>query len=181
MKSMLVGLGNPGNQYAKTRHNVGFECINTISQIHNFPDFRESKEALISVGNVSDFDIALVKPYTYMNNSGRPLPAIIKKFNPSRIIVIHDDIDLELGRVKFKFAGGNAGHNGLKSIDSFIGKNYWRIRVGIGRPENPNISVADFVLGRFNKEEQLIISKTIYEIANGITEYLATANSQTED
>lgn len=176
-----MGLGNPENQYAKTRHNVGFECINTISKIHNFPDFRENKEALISVGNVSDFDITLVKPYTYMNNSGRALPSIIKKFNPSRIIVIHDDIDLELGRVKFKFAGGNAGHNGLKSIDSFIGRNYWRIRVGIGRPNNPNISVADFVLGRFNKEEQLIISKTIYEIANGITEYLATANSQPED
>lgn len=172
MKCLLIGLGNPGSNYTNTRHNVGFSCIDNIAKMYNFPEFRISSRLEASSGNILNFNITLIKPNTYMNNSGEPLPPIIKKLAPNRVIVIHDDIDLKFGDIRFKFAGGNAGHNGLKSLDAHIGKNYWRIRIGVGRPENPNISIADFVLGRFSREEQVIISKIIYDTSNNIMEYI---------
>lgn len=177
MQILMVGLGNPGNTYNNTRHNAGFMCLDQIAQDHDFPAFVSRNSIMATQGKILDHNIVLVKPLVYMNNSGNILPDIIKKLHTDKIIVVHDDIYLKLGEIRIKFAGGNAGHNGLKSIDAHIGKNYWRIRIGIGRPENINISVSDFVLGKFSKEELVIINKKNVEISKNIIEYLDKESS----
>lgn len=172
MKYLIIGLGNPENKYKSTRHNIGFQVINDISKKYLFPNFREKNNYYISNKVINYDEFFLLKPYSYMNNSGDVLPKIIKSLIPEEIVVIHDDIDLTIGDVRIKFAGGNAGHNGLKSIDAHIGKNYWRIRVGIGRPQNNNISIANFVLGEFSKEENEILYPIIDKIADNFFEIL---------
>ena len=159
---LIVGLGNIGKEYEKTRHNIGFIIIDKIlsnlnhSQI-NKPQFK---------GNLfKSGDFLFLKPSTYMNLSGESVSAVknFYKIENDDIIVIHDDLDLKLGALKFKKGGGAGGHNGLKSLDSHIGNDYYRIRIGIGRPEEKD-KVVDFVLGKFREEEleklQLTIENT---------------------
>ena len=148
---LIVGLGNIGEKYQLTRHNIGFLVIDemtkslTTSNINN-PNFHSS--LLKSGYNLFS------KPTTYMNNSGLAVGAIKEyyKIDIENIIVIHDDLDLPFGTVKFKIGGGHGGHNGLKSIDACIGKEYIRVRVGIGKPQD-KAEVANYVLSNFSKEE----------------------------
>ena len=163
---LIVGLGNPGNEYTKTRHNVGFMAVDYLA-----PDdavWKKEKNALITRSEINGMNVILVKPQTYMNNSGEavgPLMAFYK-IPLENIIVIHDDMDLKLGTLREKVGGSSAGHNGIKSIDNAIGNEYRRIRIGIGHPrdfESP-IDSADWVLGKFDDEQMKQIKSVIESI-----------------
>ena len=167
----IIGLGNPEPEYAGTRHNVGFMIIDYIANKYNSNLQSKSKfKADISKAEISKSEVILCKPATYMNLSGEAVQLISGFFKISlgNIIVIHDDIDLSFGKIAYKFGGGTGGHNGLKSIDKHIGINYHRIRVGIGRPNDPNYQVSDFVLGKFLPAEQTVMNKNAELIANNI-------------
>lgn len=157
---LIVGLGNIGREYEKTRHNIGFMLIDKI--LSNITATKINKSTFKGELFKSD-NYLFLKPNTYMNNSGESVSAVANFYKPDRIIVIHDDLDLKIGAIKFKNGGGNGGHNGLKSIDSFIGKDYYRIRMGIGKPIEKSL-VVDFVLGKFRAEETECLEESL-EIA----------------
>ncbi len=148
---LIVGLGNIGDKYVLTRHNIGFLIIDEM--IKNLKTSSINKSNFKADVYKSSYDL-FVKPKTYMNLSGEAVIAIKNyyKIENEEIIVIHDDLDLPFGTVKFKIGGGHGGHNGLKSLDCHIGKDYIRVRVGIGKPENKE-DVANYVLSNFSKEE----------------------------
>jgi PTH1 family peptidyl-tRNA hydrolase len=154
---LIVGLGNPGRQYINTRHNVGFMAVDFLSDRYNFSWGNKSKfSSEIAEGKIGASKILLSKPTTYMNLSGQAVEAIASyyKIGIDKVIVIHDDIDLEFGKIRCKIGGGSGGHNGLKSIDQMLNNNYLRIRLGIGRSSNINVSTADFVLQDFFDDEK---------------------------
>lgn len=178
---LIVGLGNPGNEYKDTRHNVGFNFIGNLSeQLATKLERKDKFKAYYALTKLGEWEVILLKPDTYMNLSGISVKLIASfyKIPTDKIIIIHDDIDLNLGRVAHKFSGGAAGHNGLKSIDENIGNNYHRIRIGIGRPSDPRYMVSDYVLGKFTTEEGAVI-KEIIEKAIKNTHLLL--NNQIED
>ncbi|MBN8511713.1 MAG: aminoacyl-tRNA hydrolase [Rickettsiales bacterium] len=161
---LIVGLGNPGNEYKDTRHNVGFNFIDNLSeQLGVKLERKEKFKAYYALTTLDDWEVVLLKPDTYMNLSGISVKSIASfyKIPTDRIIIVHDDIDLNLGRVAYKFSGGAAGHNGLKSIDENMSNNYHRIRIGIGRPSDPRYMVSDYVLGKFTPEETAVIKESI--------------------
>ncbi len=147
--NLIVGLGNPEEKYQKNRHNVGFIVIDSLLRDQSYAHINKSNFK----GNLYKYrDTLLLKPSTFMNLSGESVRAVQDYFKPDKIIVIHDDLDLPFGTLRFKFSGGNGGHNGLKSIDSHIGKDYFRVRIGIGKPiEKSNI--ISHVLSDFSKIE----------------------------
>lgn len=147
--TLIVGLGNPGKQYENNRHNVGYMVIDALlDDLSSSPSSKNAfKGELFKTS-----DILLLKPTTYMNLSGESVRAVSDYYKPQKIIVIHDDLDLPFGTVKFKQGGGNGGHNGLKSIDAHIGNDYIRVRIGIGKPQDKNL-VANYVLGNFSKTQ----------------------------
>ncbi|MDR1333816.1 MAG: aminoacyl-tRNA hydrolase, partial [Holosporaceae bacterium] len=164
MNSLLfLGLGNPGSKYAFNKHNVGFRIIDAIAEFVSAASFKKMA-TLVDVSSFSSKDskIFLAKPQTFMNLSGQAVRFLMDfyKISPEKIFVFHDDIDLELGRVKIKNGGGNGGHNGLKSIDSLVGNSYWRIRIGVGRPLHKSM-VSSYVLGNFSEDEEGVIEKVI--------------------
>ena len=163
---LIVGLGNYGSKYDLTKHNYGFAVIDEIAKKYNFPNFASKYDGLVSKAIIANHDCILFKPATYMNNSGQAIAKIMKyyKMHNDNLLILHDDIDFDLGKIKVKFAGGNGGHNGIKSIDKIIGANYKRLRLGIGRPSNINIDVADYVLQKFNIDELAIVNKSIFKI-----------------
>ena len=170
---LIVGLGNIGEKYQLTRHNVGFMVIDEITKSLATSNIQKSN--FHSTLEKSSYDL-FSKPTTYMNNSGMAVQAIKEyyKLGIEDIIVIHDDIDLPFGTVKFKIGGGHGGHNGLKSLDSHIGKDYIRVRIGIGKPQNKD-DVANFVLSDFSKEELNKLEDIIKHTINAI-EALKTAD-----
>ena len=163
---LIVGLGNPGSEYSLTRHNVGFMAIDNLAPKDAV--WKKEKNALTTRAEVDGYKIIFAKPQTFMNNSGDavgPLMAFYK-IPLENIVVIHDDMDLKVGTLREKIGGGSAGHNGIKSIDNAIGKEYKRIRIGIGHPrdfESP-IDPVDWVLGKFDKEQQKQIESVIKSI-----------------
>ena len=148
---LITGLGNPGDKYAKNRHNVGFLVIDQITKNTPTSNINNSNFKAIVLKTSKQL---LAKPQTFMNLSGEAVLSIADYYNIANdnIIVIHDDLDLPFGSVKFKIGGGNGGHNGLRSIDSHIDKDYIRIRIGIGKPLNKS-DVASWVLSDFSKDE----------------------------
>ncbi len=171
---LIVGLGNPGKSYQYTRHNIGFMAAERIANRYNFTSFITSSKFLaeISEGSIDHQKIFLIKPTTYMNLSGESVQKLKSyyKIDLSDIIVIHDDIDLEFGKIKVKVGGGHAGHNGLRSLDQHISKDYLRVRIGIGRPANEEVS--DYVLNKFSKEELKEVEFLNEQIAININELL---------
>ncbi|BET35680.1 MULTISPECIES: aminoacyl-tRNA hydrolase [Wolbachia] len=170
---LIAGLGNPGSKYELTHHNIGFIVIDAIHKYWNFQSFSNKADYLITSGIINNNKIMLIKPYSFMNNSGIPIAKIknFYKLSLDNIVVIHDDADLKFGRIKVKKGGSSAGHNGLKSIDSFIGNDYWRLRFGVGRPENRK-SLADYVLSKFENFDNAIllvekIAKNIHLMLQG--------------
>ncbi len=163
---LLVGLGNPGAKYASNRHNIGFMVIDAIAKKNNFPPFRQQFGGLMCRGRVELEDVILLKPNSYMNDSGGPVGAVARffKLSLSDIWVIHDDLDLQPGRLKVKTGGGTGGHNGLKSIDSHIGRDYSRLRIGIGRPV-PDADVSSYVLADFRPDDRSWVDNLIPRIA----------------
>lgn len=152
---LIVGLGNPGAQYQGNRHNIGFMVVDEIAADHGFSPFRKKFQGLVSEGRIGNAKVILLKPETYMNNSGQSVVAAAKfyKIEPDHIIVFHDELDLEPSKLRVRLGGGNAGHNGLKSIQAHLGSaDYWRVRMGIGHPGD-KARVSGYVLSDFAKSE----------------------------
>ena len=158
---LFVGLGNPGLQYSDTRHNIGFEIVSSISRACNVDFIYKQKfDVDIVSSTLDDKKILFIKPMTYMNLSGLAV-SLVKEYYKiiiQNIIVIHDEIDIDLGKVKVKIGGGSAGHNGIKSIDHAIGNEYIRIRVGIGRPKE-NYNISNWVLEKFSDNESSVLDR----------------------
>ena len=152
---LFVGLGNPTPDSHNNRHNIGFKIIDAINQKFSLSKQKPKFKGLLTMGNIGNEKVYAIKPLTFMNNSGTCIRELIEyfKIDSSDIIVFHDDLDIEFGKIKTKFGGSDAGHNGIASLDKFIGKDYSRVRIGIGKPEK--IKVNDFVLGDFNEEEKI--------------------------
>ena len=162
---LFVGLGNPTPDSENNRHNIGFKMIDAINQKFGLSKQKPKFKGLLTTGNIEDQKVYAIKPLTFMNNSGICIREIIEyfKIDAEDVIVFHDDLDIEFGKVKAKFAGSSAGHNGIESIDKFIGKDYSRVRIGIGKPKDSS-EVSDFVLKNFDDDEiaQLdVITKNI--------------------
>jgi peptidyl-tRNA hydrolase, PTH1 family len=155
---LVAGLGNPGREYERTRHNAGWMVMDELARRHG-GSFRSKFSGQLSETRLDDLKLALLKPETYMNISGQSIGAARKffKVDPADVLVVHDDVDLEPGRLQAKFGGGLAGHNGLRSIAQALGTNdFLRLRIGVGRPgRGDRRSVADYVLGGFEPEVDL--------------------------
>jgi PTH1 family peptidyl-tRNA hydrolase len=151
---LIVGLGNPGRPYARNRHNIGFMAAEAIARRHGFAAFRSRFKGELAEGLVAGERCLLLCPQTFMNLSGESVLAAMSfyKIAPGEIVVIHDELDLRPGKVRVKRGGGNAGHNGLRSIDAMIGADYWRIRIGIGHPGVREL-VHPYVLQNFPADE----------------------------
>ena len=164
---LISGLGNPGDKYKHTRHNIGFLVIDEITKNLSPTNINNSNFQAVVQKETSNL---YVKPQTFMNLSGESIISIAEYYNIANedIIIIHDDLDLAFGTVKFKVGGGHGGHNGLRSIDSHIGKDYTRIRVGIGKPENKG-DVANYVLSDFSKAEFVELENIISHVIKSIT------------
>ena len=168
---LFVGLGNPTPNSENNRHNVGFKVIDSLNKNFKLSKQKPKFKGLLTTGNIKDQKIYAIKPLTFMNNSGICIKELIEyfKINVEDVIVFHDDLDVEFGKIKAKFGGSSAGHNGIASIDKFIGKDYSRIRVGIGKPKN-DIEVADYVLQNFNEDEIVKIDYIIKNITDSISD-----------
>jgi len=151
---LVVGLGNPGARHARNRHNIGFMAVGAIVRRYGFPAFRSRFKGELSEGVIAGERRLLLCPQTFMNASGEAVLAAMSfyKIAPGEIVVIHDELDLRPGKVRVKRGGGNAGHNGLRSIDAMIGADFWRIRIGIGHPGIKEL-VHPYVLQNFSAEE----------------------------
>jgi len=167
---LVVGLGNPGAKYERNRHNAGFMAVDGIVRRHGFSDWRAKFHGQLAEGRIAGEKVLVLKPETYMNDSGRAVSAAIRfyKIDPSDVIVLYDELDLALGRVKVKQGGGNGGHNGLKSLDAHIGKDYWRVRIGIGHPGDKS-KVTSHVLGDFSKAEEPVMESLMDGVAANIS------------
>ncbi|ARQ97002.1 peptidyl-tRNA hydrolase [Campylobacter lanienae NCTC 13004] len=166
--TLIAGLGNIGKEYENTRHNVGFMLIDLILKDGGYSDVSSAKFQGELYKNGS---LLLLKPSTYMNSSGKSLKAVNDFYKPNHIIVIHDDLDIAFGAMRFKNGGSSGGHNGIKSIDSLIDNNYDRVRIGIGRSDK---SVIDYVLGKFDSSE---LEKLDGILSHAKEAVLALANS----
>jgi peptidyl-tRNA hydrolase, PTH1 family len=151
---LFVGLGNPGAQYAFNRHNVGFMALDVIAEVHNFPAWRKRFSGLVCEGRLGDEQVLLLKPQTFMNESGRSAGEAMRfyKLSEKDVIVFHDELDLAPGKVRVKIGGGVAGHNGLKSMTAHLGNDYVRVRIGIGHPGHRE-RVVGYVLNDFAKTD----------------------------
>ena len=164
---LLVGLGNPSPNNSNNRHNVGFLIIDAINEKFKLSKQKPKFKGLLTTGNINEQKVFAIKPLTFMNSSGICIKELIEyfKINVKDVFVFHDDMDIDIGKVKVKFGGSNAGHNGIDSIDKNIGKNYSRIRIGIGRPKK-NSTGTDHVLDNFSNDEKgnvEIVTKNIIE------------------
>ena len=167
---LLVGLGNPNPNNTNNRHNVGFLVIDAINAKFKLSKQKPKFKGLLTTGKINEQKVYAIKPLTFMNNSGICIREIIEyfKINVKDVFVFHDDMDIDIGKIKVKFGGGNAGHNGIESIDKNIGKHYSRVRIGVGRPKNNSTGV-EHVLDNFANEEK----KDIEEVNNNIINSLS--------
>ena len=163
---LICGLGNPGRKFFNTRHNVGFKLLDKILKKYNFILIKKDKNKELYKGEIGFHKCILLKPLTYMNMSGIAVNEVLNfyKIDKKKLFVIHDDLDLKIGKIKIKIGGGNGGHNGLLSIDNILGKNYNRIRLGISHPGNKNL-VSSYVLKKFSYEELETIDIKLKKIA----------------
>ncbi len=167
---LLVGLGNPNPNNSNNRHNVGFLVIDKINAKFNLSKQKPKFKGLLTTGNISEQKVFAIKPLTFMNNSGICIKELIEyfKIDVKDVFVFHDDMDIDIGKVKAKIGGSSAGHNGIDSIDKNIGKNYPRIRIGIGRPKKDSTGI-DHVLDNFSDDEK----QKVEEVTNNIIESLS--------
>lgn len=166
--ALIVGLGNPGAQYASTRHNIGFMVIDELLKRYAYQNVSKSSfegEAYKAGEHI------FLKPMTYMNLAGKSVLSVKNFYKLEQVIVIHDDLDLPFGALRFRLDGGHGGHNGLKSVDTAITKAYIRVRMGIGRPENKG-EVSSFVLSSFSQNEQASLAEWISKAADAVEKIL---------
>ncbi len=164
----FVGLGNPGAKYAQNRHNVGFMALDEIASAHGFSDWRAKFQGQVAEGVLGGEKVVLLKPETFMNNSGQSVGAAIRFFKvpPGDVVVFHDEIDLAPGKIRVKAGGGHAGHNGLRSLHAHIGADYRRVRIGVGHPGHKD-RVPGYVLSDFSKSDQTWLDDVIRGIGEG--------------
>ena len=167
---LIVGLGNPSPDSENNRHNIGFKIIDAINKKFGLSKQKPKFKGLLTTGNIGEKKVYAIKPLTFMNNSGICIRELIEyfKIDSENVIVFHDDLDVDFGKIKAKFGGSSAGHNGIESIDKNIGKNYSRVRIGVGRPKN-NSTGADHVLDNFSTEEQ----QSMEDVTKNIIESLS--------
>lgn len=156
--ALLVGLGNPGAEYEKTRHNLGFEALSYFASSNNFPNWINKKDlkSEISINNIGDTRVILCKPATFMNASGEAVGAVqrfYRIYNQSTLVV-HDELSIGFGQIRTRVGGSDAGHNGIKSLTQYIGEDFNRVRIGIGNNLTETTAPEDFVLGKFTKSER---------------------------
>ena len=163
---LVVGLGNPGSEYADNRHNIGFMAVDAIHRAHGFSPYRGKFHGQLADGTVGGEKVLLLKPETYMNESGRAVQAAMAfyKIEPKDVIVLHDELDLAGGKLRIKRGGGHAGHNGLRSIHAHIGDAYARLRLGIGHPGDKDM-VVGHVLKDFSKAERAWVEPLLDAVA----------------
>jgi PTH1 family peptidyl-tRNA hydrolase len=166
---LLVGLGNPGNQYAGNRHNIGFMAVDAAARAHRASPFRARFQGLVADCTVEGEKVVLLKPTTFMNESGLSVGAAARffKVGPEDIAVLHDELDLPPGKLRVKTGGGNAGHNGLRSITAHLGNEYRRLRLGIGHPGDKAL-VHGFVLNDFGRGERAWVETLCDAVADGV-------------
>ncbi|WP_104713270.1 aminoacyl-tRNA hydrolase [Helicobacter cetorum] len=170
--TLLVGLGNPTERYAYTRHNVGFDILDLLAKDLNLTfTFSKKHNAYVCIYN----DFILLKPQTYMNLSGESVLSVKNFYKPQELLVVHDELDLALGVMKFKNGGGNGGHNGLKSIDLLCSNAYYRLRVGISKGTN----VTEHVLSRFNENEEPLKNAVFEHAKNALKFFIKTHDFNT--
>lgn len=175
---LFVGLGNPGDKYQGHRHNVGFMVVDAIqSAFPNMPSFKSKFQGQFAEGRIGNAKALLLKPETYMNESGQSVAKAAKfyKIPPENIIVFHDELDVAPNSVRIKQGGGNAGHNGLKSIQAHLGTaDFWRVRIGIGRPEHKG-QVSNYVLSDFSKAEKEWLEPLVEFMGDKVDEVISDA------
>jgi len=166
---LFVGLGNPTPNSENNRHNVGFKIIDSINKKFSLSKQKPKFKGLLTTGNIMSEKVYAIKPLTFMNNSGICIRELLEyfKIDAEDVVVFHDDLDIEFGKIKAKFGGSSAGHNGIASIDKFIGKDYSRVRIGIGKPKI-SMEVGDYVLQNFDEEELIGIDKISENINESI-------------
>ncbi len=176
---LLVGLGNPGPKYEKNRHNIGFMAVDDIVRRHSFGPWKARFQGLVAEGRIGTEKVLAIKPTTFMNESGRCVGEAMRfyKLQADDVFVIYDELDVAVGKVKTKQGGGHGGHNGLRSLDAHIGKDYWRVRLGIGHPGD-KAKVHGHVLGDFAKAEWPVIETIIDAVAQAIPALLSEGMSQ---
>ena len=167
---LLVGLGNPNLNNVNNRHNVGFSVIDAINEKFKLSKQKPKFKGLLTTGKINEKKVYAIKPLTFMNNSGVCVKELIDyfKIDVKDVFVFHDDMDIDIGKIKVKNGGSNAGHNGIDSIDKNIGKNYSRIRIGIGRPKK-NTTGADHVLDNFSNDEKQNVENVTKNIIESLS------------
>jgi len=163
---LFVGLGNPGQEYAANRHNIGFMAVDAIVRRHSFSPWRAKFHGEVCEGTIAGEKVVALKPMTYMNDSGRSVAACATfyKIEPKDFVVFHDELDLDPGRLKIKIGGGHAGHNGLRSIQAHLGPDFRRVRLGIGHP-GAKERVTGWVLGNFAKVDREWLEPLLDDVA----------------
>lgn len=166
---LIAGLGNPGSDYAKNRHNIGFMAVDAVHHAHGFSPWRSRFSANVSEGRLGSEKVLLLKPETFMNLSGQAVGEALRffKLDADAVTVVHDELDLAPGKVRIKRGGGNGGHNGLKSIDAHIGKEYRRVRLGIGHPGHKDL-VSGYVLRDFPKSDHAWVQALCDEFGRSV-------------
>lgn len=165
---LIVGLGNPGKSYVNNRHNVGFQCLDHFARVHRIPLKERKARAKVGMGEVVGTPVVLAKPRTFMNMSGEAVRRLVREFRVplEDLLVIYDDLDLPLGKVRIRQRGGSAGHKGGQSIIASLGsQDFPRIRVGIGRPDGDEVA---YVLSDFTAEEKEIVNEAVATVADAI-------------
>lgn len=178
---LIVGLGNPGRKYAANRHNVGFQCLDLLAEKHGISVGRKRFQSLTGEGRLDGSRVILLKPQTFMNDSGLAVSPASRwhKIPPERILVIYDDLDLPLGKLRIRQGGSSGGHHGINSIIGQLGSDdFVRLRVGIGRPPRGQGDPVDYVLGDFDAEQRPVMDETRELVAKAVTTILAEGVTQ---
>ena len=168
--SLIVGLGNPGRAYAHSRHNMGFRCINHLAKLQGIPVKQRQCQAQIGIGQIGTTKVILAKPGTFMNLSGKSVKSLMGRFQiaPGEIVIIHDDLDLPLGKIRLSLGGSSGGHKGVRSVVNHLeSRDFLRIRVGIGRPPEGEDAI-DYVLGSFLPSEKTVAENAIATVSEAV-------------
>ena len=181
---LIIGLGNPSKEYDGTRHNIGFACVDHLAKKMEFPDWTNKKDlkCLLAQHTVGSSRVILIKPTTFMNLSGEAVQAVshFYKIAPSQMVAVYDELDIPFGQIRTRLGGGSAGHNGVKSLIEHLGEGFGRVRLGIANKVSEKADSADFVLGKFNKEEQAEIPNLLQEVNSLLSEYVYKSELTTE-
>ena len=170
-RAIIVGLGNPGSKYAETRHNIGFRVVECLARRHGISLTEQRFKSRLGSGNIAGRAVMLLQPQTFMNLSGEAVQpaAAFYRLAPESVVVIHDELDLAVGKLRLKIGGGHAGHNGLRSMDQQLAsKDYFRVRLGIARPPVAGGDVSNWVLGGFPTAERAEVERSIEEAADAV-------------